>query len=194
MFSFLQDDRIRARVRKECADVGIDNELLLNGMLYDRKTGVSRNIAQSPLGLLCHVFFDLLEKDQLPSPTLKEFLAQYPSVLESKDTVEVRVCIERADFEKYEIELMPKLALEYLDLVDPIELIGDDMYSWNSLYKEMTPTWTSIAPEKWLSIGGRWSNCIATAEDQGASYDYFVKHYTDEDRDARTRAIWVGDE
>lgn len=180
-------------------DAGIDNNDLLDNLLYHRPTGVADSVKESPLGVLCHVFFDLLEKDQPPAPTLKEFLGTYENLLESKDTVEVFTRVrDSADHDLYEHELMPKMAVEYLDLVDPIadhDVGEDNACNWNDMHKEFKPVWASIAPEKWLvhRDTGRWANCIATAEDDGASYAYFVKHYKDADRDARTRAIWNGD-
>lgn len=191
-----------SRVFKEMHDAGIDNEDLLDNLLHHRPTGVADSVKESALGVLCHVFFDLLEKDQPPAPTLKEFLGTYKNLLESKDTVEVFTRVKTAskkrgsvdhDLHEHEHELMPKMAVEYLDLVNPSEDLGDGyMWNWYRLQNEFKPVWISIAPEEWLTsrVGGRWRECITTAADDGASYTYFVKHYKDADRDARTLAIW----
>jgi hypothetical protein len=185
---------------KELAEAGIDDDDnalvgLADSILQQHR--VSARLRD----VLCHVFFDLQAQGAPPAPTLKAFLALYNR--ESADTVEVTTMTRGAstaygapDFDTYTTEIMPKKAYEYLSLIGPLCNDVEDGTDFVNAQTEVKPATVSIPAEKWFTsreAGGMWRSVLEDAEDEGRSYDYFVKHYNDADRDARVLAIWVGD-
>ncbi len=153
------------------------------------------------LALLCHVYCDLKAVGVAPVPPLKAFLTTYLS--ESRDTVTVESYVEGGSFtpDRVERDSMPFKALEFLRLVNPViqDLQnGRGNVCWGEVEFKCSengvrPALVSIPPAEWLthkdSKYGFWLQEVEE-HDKGASYVYFLEHYTDKDRDEKTRALW----
>jgi hypothetical protein len=182
-------------IAKEFANAGIDDSDLLE-RIQERMETRDRACppkTRSELELLCYIFFDLTARGPVPMfPTLDSFLSRYHQ--ESLTTVEVITTIQHTgtscsepDFPLRDLELMPKKALEYLELVNPP--MREEPFC--DRVDEIRPTKRSISDRKWPKQprSGRWAAVVDEA-DEGESYRCFLDYYTDKDRDARVLDMW----
>ena len=193
-------------VAKEFANAGVNDKDLL-ALIQERME--TRNRAAPPktdseLELLCYIFFDLTARGPLPMfPTLDSFLSRYHQ--ECLTTVEVITTIVHSglgcsepDDPLFDLEIMPKTALEFLKLVNP-RLSEEDKgldgemsrTPFRERLRETRPTKCSIAARRWPNhpLAGRWAQIVQLV-DEGDSYMYFLEHYMDADRDARVLDMW----
>jgi hypothetical protein len=175
----IRSDSVAVDIEKEFANAGIHDADLLEAV-QRRESGRDASSSFLPLhldertavGTLCYVFFDLLASGAQPVATLKEFLALYNQ--ESLDTVEVRTTIlsdltphGTPEYYQFESEIMPKKALEYLNLVRPMCMDYDDGVCFTYANTTILPVAAerSIPAEKWLKHYdcGRWRDGITRA-------------------------------